>query len=102
ISDAVNGSILNDGADYVISTGTSVTVGSNATQTIIAGVDVSNGSFDATSSQSSSFLARATNVTSWIDKKNYDNLITGLVADGVWAKLDVLYIFAAPNSATAL
>jgi hypothetical protein len=32
----------------------------------------------------------------------YAALIDGLVADGIWAKLDALYIFAAAESATAL
>jgi hypothetical protein len=32
----------------------------------------------------------------------YNSLIDGLVADGVWTKLDALYIFAAADEATAL
>jgi hypothetical protein len=32
----------------------------------------------------------------------YNNLITGLKADGLWTKLDLLYIFAAHNSADSL
>lgn len=65
-----------------------------------AGLYVSG--FTATSTESSNFLARATGITSNTDKTNYDTLITGLVTDGVFAKLDVLYIFAAPDTTTAL
>jgi hypothetical protein len=60
------------------------------------------GSALAMSSQAATFLARATGVTTGTDISNYNNLITGLVSDGVWSKLDALYIFAAPNRATAL
>ena len=42
--------------------------------------------FAATSSQSAAFLARATNITSNSDKIGYDRYITGLVADGIFAK----------------
>jgi hypothetical protein len=31
----------------------------------------------------------------------YDNLICGLVSDGVWAKGDAIYVFAAPNTTAA-
>ena len=51
--------------------------------------------------QSTAFLAR----TSGLDATHtsaYANLICGLVTDGVWAKLDVLYTFATQDSATAL
>jgi hypothetical protein len=58
--------------------------------------------FSPTSAQSAAFLARATNVTNTADKTNYDTLITGLVNDGVWAKLDALYIFATVDRTTAL
>lgn len=58
--------------------------------------------FTPTSAQSAAFLARATGITTTIDKTNYDTMITGLVNDGVWTKLDALYIFAAPDSTTAL
>lgn len=58
--------------------------------------------FTPTSPESSAFLARATNVTLDADKTAYDTMITGLVNDGVWAKLDCLYIFAAVDRTTAL
>src|SRR5215469_5596790 len=58
--------------------------------------------FTPTSSQSAAFLARATDVVSITDKTNYDTMITGLVTDGVWSKLDALYIFAAVDRTTAL
>jgi len=50
--------------------------------------------------QSSNFLAR----TSGLDtthKTAYDNLICGLVTDGVSSKLDALYIFATADTTTA-
>jgi len=52
-------------------------------------------------SDSAVFLAR----TSGLDTTHtnaYTALIDGLVADGVWAKLDVLHVFATQNSTTAL
>lgn len=60
------------------------------------------GGFSPTSTESGNFLARATGVTLDADKTNYDTMITGLVADGVFAKLDLLYIWAAPDRTTAL
>jgi chitodextrinase len=51
-------------------------------------------------SQATSFLARVS-----VDANHqtaYTNLICGLVTDGVWSKLDVLYMLATQNSATAL
>lgn len=59
------------------------------------------GGFTPTSSESAAWLARATGITSDTDKSRYDAMITGMVGDGVWAKLDALYIFAAPDSTTA-
>jgi hypothetical protein len=47
------------------------------------------------------FLAR----TSGLDSTHttaYTNLINGLVSDGVWSKLDVLYVFATADTTTAL
>lgn len=58
--------------------------------------------FTPTSAQSAAFLTRATGITVLQDKQRYDALITGLVTDSLYAKLDVLYIFAAPDSTTAL
>jgi hypothetical protein len=65
-------------------------------------VAAGGGGFTPTSTESSNFLARATGITSDVDKGRYDTLITGLVTDGIFSKLDALYIFAAPDSATAL
>jgi hypothetical protein len=62
---------------------------------------LASGGFTPTSAQSAAFLARATNVTSIADKTNYDTLITGLVTDGIFSQLDVLYIFAAVDATTA-
>lgn len=58
------------------------------------------GSFTPSCTESSNFLARATNVTLTADKTNYDTLICGMVTDGTWAKMDAVYIFAAPDSTT--
>jgi hypothetical protein len=53
------------------------------------------------SAQASQFLARSTGLD--VTHQNaYINMIDGLVADGVWTKLDVLYIFATANSTSAL
>lgn len=60
-----------------------------------------SGSFTPSCTQSSTFLAAAIGVMLTADKTNYDTLICGLVADGVW-NFDVLYIWAAPTQATAL
>lgn len=49
--------------------------------------------------QATTFLARLTNHT---NDANYTTMICGMVTDGVWAKLDLLYIFAANNSTDAL
>jgi len=54
-----------------------------------------------TCSQATSFLAR----TSGLDRVHidgYSNFICGLVVDGVFAKLDVLYMFATQNAPTSL
>jgi hypothetical protein len=47
------------------------------------------------------FLARTSGLNG-THQQAYCNLINGLVLDGVWSKLDVLYIFATQNSTTAL
>lgn len=57
--------------------------------------------FSTSCAASAAFLARATNVTSNTDKQNYDDLICGLNSDGVLAKLDLLYIWAAIDRTTA-
>lgn len=59
------------------------------------------GSFTPSCTASTNFLARASGITLTADKTNYDTLICGLNTDGVLAKLDALYIFAAPDSTTA-
>lgn len=60
--------------------------------------------FTASCSQSSDFLARATAITNDTDKTNYDTLICGLETDGIGCSntLDLLYVLAAPDSATSL
>jgi hypothetical protein len=65
-------------------------------------IAVSTGGFTPSCSQSSAFLARASGITSNTDKTNYDTLICGMVTDGTFAKMDALYIFAAPDQTTAL
>jgi hypothetical protein len=57
--------------------------------------------FSASCTESSDFIARTSGLSN-TDKQNYDNLICGLVTDTVWADLDVLYVFAAPDETTAL
>jgi hypothetical protein len=55
----------------------------------------------ATSAEVAQFLAR----TSGLDTTHtnaYTALINGLVADGVWAKLDALYVFATQDTTNAL
>jgi hypothetical protein len=50
-------------------------------------------------SQATSFVSRASLTGS--DVTNYTNFICSLVTNGVWAKLDVLYVLAAPNATVA-
>jgi len=57
--------------------------------------------FVASCTESSNFLARASGVTLTADKTLYDTMICGMVTDGTWAKMDAVYIFAAPDSTTA-
>jgi hypothetical protein len=56
-------------------------------------------------SQYNSFDSRVVSATgshlTGSDATNYSTLICGLVTDGVWSKLDALYIFAAPNQTVA-
>ena len=52
-------------------------------------------------SQTAAFIARIT-TPSAPRAVAYNNLITGLVNSGVWAKLDGLYVYAAADSPTAL
>lgn len=67
-----------------------------------AGLFASVAGFTPTSTESSNFLARATTITSNTDKTRYDALISGLVADGDFSKLDVLRIWAAPDRTAAV
>ena len=63
-------------------------------------INIASSGFTPSCSQSTAFLARATGVTLTADKTNYDTLICGLVTDGVWAKLDALWILVAPDATT--
>ena len=59
------------------------------------------GGFTPSCTESSNFIAR----TSGLDnthKTNYDTLICGLVTDGIFTKLDVLYVFATDTTTNAL
>ena len=64
-------------------------------------LDVLDGSIGAPmSAEAAAFLAR----TSGLDTTHtnaYTALIDGLVADGIWAKLDMLHIYATQNATTA-
>ena len=53
------------------------------------------------SAEAAQFFARATAVTATADKDRYATLIDALVAAGVWSKLDVLHVYAAPDSVSA-
>lgn len=52
------------------------------------------------SSEAAAFLARTSGLNT-THTNAYTALINGLVADGIWAKLDVLHIYATQDSATA-
>jgi len=52
--------------------------------------------------QSIAFFQRLATQPSAARKTLYDVMIRALVAAGIWAKLDLLYVFAAPDQATAL
>jgi len=51
--------------------------------------------------QAAAFLARTSGLNS-VHTNAYVALICGLVADGIWAKLDLLHIYATQDSTTAL
>ena len=51
--------------------------------------------------EAAAFLARTTGLDA-LHVSAYISLIDGLVADAIWSKLDVLYIFATQNRTTAL
>jgi len=53
-------------------------------------------------SETRAFLARLATTPTTAQTTAYNNLISGLVYSEVWAKLDGLFLFAAPNSADAL
>lgn len=55
----------------------------------------------ATSAEVTQFLARTTSLDG-THTAAYTALIDGLVADGIWSKLDALYIFATQSTANAL
>lgn len=63
-----------------------------------------SGGFTPSCTASSNFLARATTITVTADKTRYDTLICTLetASVGCTAKLDALYVLAAPNSTAAL
>jgi hypothetical protein len=52
--------------------------------------------------ETSDFFARLTTQPSTARKSAYNNLIRSLKAYGIWNKLDILYVFAAADSTTAL
>ena len=54
------------------------------------------------SSQARAYLARTVGGNEGGNATNIANLIDGLVADGVWAKLDCLYVLAQQNATDAL
>lgn len=54
------------------------------------------------SSQARQFFARLPNQPTVGDAARYDTLIRTLVSAGIWSRLDLLNIYAAPDSATAL
>lgn len=53
-------------------------------------------------SQSKAFFARLATQPSAAKKARYDTLIKALIASGAWSKLDVLHIYCADDSPTAL
>lgn len=53
------------------------------------------------SSQAAAFLARTSGLSA-TERNAYITMINGMVTDGTWAKLDLLYIFATNTSTTAL
>lgn len=60
------------------------------------------GGVTCSSSEGNAFLARLTGSPDNTHKTRYCTLIDGLVTDAVFAKLDVLYIFATDTAANAL
>lgn len=64
-------------------------------------VDNPNGSFTPSCTQSGTFLARTSGLST-TERNAYDTMICGMVTDGDWSKIDVLYVFATNNQTTAL
>jgi len=64
-------------------------------------VNESGAATGGASSEASAFLARTTGLDA-THTNAYTALINGLVVDGIWSKLDALYIFATNSSANAL
>ena len=62
---------------------------------------VGGGGFSPTSTESSNFLARTSGLNN-THKTRYDALISGLVTDGDYTKLDVLYVWATDTTTNAL
>jgi hypothetical protein len=62
----------------------------------------SAGGVSCSSSEGNAFLARLTGSPDNTHLTAYCTLIDGLVTDGVWTKLDALYMFAADTSANGL
>jgi hypothetical protein len=52
------------------------------------------------SPQAASFLARTSGLSD-VERRAYIQMINGMVTDGVWSKLDALYIFATKDTTTA-
>lgn len=89
-------------AAFLYLTATSVVVLAQFSGSIgTPGVSSPNLVFTATCSQSTTFIARTASLTA-NQKYAYDGLICGLVTDGVWSLLDVLYVYATVNQTTAL
>jgi hypothetical protein len=69
---------------------------------LLFGLGSGSAGFSPSCSQSAAFLARATGVTQFPGyESGIDALICGGVSDGWWAKLDELYVVAAPTQAIA-
>ena len=81
----------------IVSSGLSAGAGLSQT----AGLYGGEGLNESYSAQAQQFLARITNPGP-AQSLRYANLIDSLVTAGVWTKLDVLMVYAAPSSATAL
>ncbi len=76
------------------------TTGANLTVEIVAESFMDCQIPTASCATADAFLARTSGLNS-LHRSAYSNLICGLVADGVWAKLDIFYVFATQNQAAA-